>query len=71
VNESRIFSFFGVSAQSLQGLVVHSFLHCSSGGLSCFTGTCARQGAGVCNFLASGVDSNKTALYISPPVVGA
>jgi hypothetical protein len=40
-------------------------------GLSCFTGTCARQGAGVCNFLASGVDSNKTALYISLPVVGA
>jgi len=40
-------------------------------GLSCFTGTRVGWGAGVCNFLASGVDSNKTDLYISPPVVGA
>jgi hypothetical protein len=39
--------------------------------LSCFAGSRGWHYALLCNFLALGVDSNKTALYISPPVVGA
>jgi len=39
--------------------------------LSCFAGSVTWCYALLCNFLALGVDSNKPALYISPPVVGA